>query len=40
MLQQILNQTVDADQKALDANQGAYDAGTGEDVYKRQIIRF
>jgi NodT family efflux transporter outer membrane factor (OMF) lipoprotein len=30
MLQQILNQTVDADQKALDANQGAYDAGTGD----------
>jgi len=30
MLQQILNQTVEADQKALDANQGAYDAGTGD----------
>jgi NodT family efflux transporter outer membrane factor (OMF) lipoprotein len=30
MLQQILNQTVDADQKALDANQGAYDVGTGD----------
>src|SRR5580658_2958138 len=30
MLQQILNRTVDADQKALDANQGAYDAGTGD----------
>lgn len=30
MLQQILNQTVDADQKALDSNQGAYDAGTGD----------
>jgi len=30
MLQQILNQTVDADQKALDATQGAYDAGTGD----------
>ncbi|HUB20197.1 MAG TPA: efflux transporter outer membrane subunit [Acidobacteriaceae bacterium] len=30
MLQQILNQTVAADQKALDANQGAYDAGTGD----------
>src|ERR1700728_788019 len=30
MLQQILNQTVDADQKALDANQGAYEAGTGD----------
>ncbi|MFP5230334.1 MAG: efflux transporter outer membrane subunit [Acidobacteriota bacterium] len=29
MLQVILNQTVAADQKALDANQGAYDAGTG-----------
>jgi NodT family efflux transporter outer membrane factor (OMF) lipoprotein len=29
-LQIILNQTVDADQKALDANQGAYDAGTGD----------
>jgi len=29
-LQQILNQTVDADQKALDSNQGAYDAGTGD----------
>lgn len=30
MLQQILNQTVAADQKALDAQQGAYDAGTGD----------
>jgi NodT family efflux transporter outer membrane factor (OMF) lipoprotein len=30
MLQRILNQTVAADQKALDANQGAYDAGTGD----------
>ena len=30
MLQQLLNQTVDADQKALDAAQGAYDAGTGD----------
>jgi NodT family efflux transporter outer membrane factor (OMF) lipoprotein len=30
MLQQILNQTVEADQKALDAAQGAYDAGTGD----------
>jgi NodT family efflux transporter outer membrane factor (OMF) lipoprotein len=29
-LQQILNQTVEADQKALDSNQGAYDAGTGD----------
>lgn len=29
-LQVILNQTVDADQKALSANQGAYDAGTGD----------
>ncbi len=29
-LQVILNQTVDADQKALDANQGAYQAGTGD----------
>ncbi|MGC2299412.1 MAG: efflux transporter outer membrane subunit, partial [Acidobacteriaceae bacterium] len=29
-LQVILNQTVDADQKALDANQGAYDVGTGD----------
>jgi NodT family efflux transporter outer membrane factor (OMF) lipoprotein len=32
MLQQILNQTVTADQKALDANQGAYDAGTGDQI--------
>jgi NodT family efflux transporter outer membrane factor (OMF) lipoprotein len=32
MLQQILNQTVAADQKALDANQGAYDAGTGDEI--------
>jgi len=30
MLQVILNQTVEADRKALDANQGAYDAGTGD----------
>jgi NodT family efflux transporter outer membrane factor (OMF) lipoprotein len=30
MLQKILNNTVTADQKALDANQGAYDAGTGD----------
>jgi NodT family efflux transporter outer membrane factor (OMF) lipoprotein len=30
MLQQILDQTVEADQKALDAAQGAYDAGTGD----------
>ena len=30
MLQQILNETVSADQKALDAAQGAYDAGTGD----------
>ena len=30
MLQQILDQTVAADQKALDAAQGAYDAGTGD----------
>lgn len=30
MLQQILNKTVEADQKALDAAQGAYDAGTGD----------
>lgn len=30
MLQQILNQTVAADQKALEAAQGAYDAGTGD----------
>ena len=29
MLQQILNKTVTADQKALDAAQGAYEAGTG-----------
>jgi NodT family efflux transporter outer membrane factor (OMF) lipoprotein len=32
MLQQILNQTVTADQKALDSNQGAYDAGTGDQI--------
>ena len=32
MLQQILNQTVSADQKALDSNQGAYDAGTGDQI--------
>ena len=31
-LQAILNQTVDADQKALDANQGAFDAGTGDQI--------
>jgi NodT family efflux transporter outer membrane factor (OMF) lipoprotein len=31
-LQVILNQTVEADQKALDANQGAYDAGTGDQI--------
>jgi len=30
MLQKILNETVAADQKALDATQGAYDAGTGD----------
>ncbi len=30
MLQQILNQTVTADQQALDSAQGAYDAGTGD----------
>jgi NodT family efflux transporter outer membrane factor (OMF) lipoprotein len=30
MLQKILNDTVDADQKALDAAQGAFDAGTGD----------
>jgi NodT family efflux transporter outer membrane factor (OMF) lipoprotein len=30
MLQQILDQTVVADQKALDAAQGAYDVGTGD----------
>jgi NodT family efflux transporter outer membrane factor (OMF) lipoprotein len=30
MLQQILDKTVEADQKALDAAQGAYDAGTGD----------
>lgn len=30
MLQSILNDTVDADQKALDAAQGAYDSGTGD----------
>jgi NodT family efflux transporter outer membrane factor (OMF) lipoprotein len=32
MLQQILGQTVAADQKALDAAQGAYDAGTGDQI--------
>ena len=32
MLQTILNQTVEADQKALDATQGAYDAGTGDQI--------
>lgn len=31
-LQVILNQTVDADQKALNANQGAYEAGTGDQI--------
>jgi NodT family efflux transporter outer membrane factor (OMF) lipoprotein len=30
MMQQILDKTVEADQKALDAAQGAYDAGTGD----------
>jgi NodT family efflux transporter outer membrane factor (OMF) lipoprotein len=30
MLQQILNETVDADKKALDATQGSYDAGVGD----------
>lgn len=30
MLQQILNRTVQADKQALDAAQGAYDAGTGD----------
>ena len=30
MLQQIINQTVAADQQALDSAQGAYDAGTGD----------
>jgi NodT family efflux transporter outer membrane factor (OMF) lipoprotein len=30
MLQKILNETVDADQKALDAAQGAFDSGTGD----------
>ena len=30
MLQQILDQTVTADQKALDATQGSYDAGVGD----------
>jgi len=30
MLQKILNDTVAADQKALDANQGAYDSGVGD----------
>jgi NodT family efflux transporter outer membrane factor (OMF) lipoprotein len=30
MLQQILDRTVEADQKALDAAQGAYDSGTGD----------
>jgi NodT family efflux transporter outer membrane factor (OMF) lipoprotein len=32
MLQQILDKTVAADQKALDAAQGAYDAGTGDQI--------
>ena len=32
MLQKILDQTVAADQKALDATQGAYDAGTGDHI--------
>ena len=31
-LQVILNQTVAADQKALDANQGAFEAGTGDQI--------
>jgi NodT family efflux transporter outer membrane factor (OMF) lipoprotein len=30
MLQKILNETVEADQKALDSTQGAFDAGTGD----------
>ncbi len=30
MLQQILNETVEADKKALDATQGSYDAGVGD----------
>jgi NodT family efflux transporter outer membrane factor (OMF) lipoprotein len=30
MLQQILNETVEADRKALDATQGSYDAGVGD----------
>jgi outer membrane protein TolC len=30
MLQRILDETVAADQKALDAAQGAFDAGTGD----------
>jgi NodT family efflux transporter outer membrane factor (OMF) lipoprotein len=30
MLQKILNETVEADQKSLDATQGAYDAGVGD----------
>ncbi len=30
MLQQILNQTVEVDQKALDVTQGAYDSGVGD----------
>lgn len=32
MLQKILDQTVIADQKALDATQGAYEAGTGDQI--------
>jgi NodT family efflux transporter outer membrane factor (OMF) lipoprotein len=32
MLQQILDQTVAADKKALDSAQGAYDAGTGDQI--------
>ena len=32
MLQKILNDTVAADQKALDAAQGAYEAGTGDQI--------
>jgi NodT family efflux transporter outer membrane factor (OMF) lipoprotein len=32
MLQKILDQTVAADQKALDATQGAYEAGTGDQI--------
>lgn len=32
MLQKILDETVQADQKALEANQGAYEAGTGDQI--------